>query len=320
VVDYIGIGPELRAAIAQYTNLREHAEPPVDFIDNAIPPLTLRVNRQKTSVAAVLAELAQRQTEAEPSAYLPEAIRVTGSLWLEDFPPYRAGQVSVQDESGMLVAFVAHPGQGERVLDMAAGLGGKSTHLLEADPTVKVVAVDRSQRRLAALAQNARRLGVERRLEVVHDDVRHFIGAHEPEAFQTIILDAPCTGLGVLRRRVDGRWKKEASDLNALTRLQRDLLAAAWQGLAPGGGLVYSTCSVEPEETVEQMAWAIDALSGARLDSVASYLPSQALKPAVDQGMLSVFPGQFGMDGFFIARLIKPGLSGQKSGEAEQDE
>ena len=273
--------------------------------DNAVPPLTLRVNTLKTSRESVLKALEAIGVQAVPSAYLPEAIRVSGPLWLEEFPPYQQGEVSVQDESGMLVAWsLPKPHPNSSVLDLAAGLGGKSTHVLERWPEARVVAVDRSDVRLRGLEKNARRLGLRERVTVVHDDARHFVEDRE-SAYGRVLLDAPCSGLGVLRRRVDGRWSKRPEDLMGLVALQRDLLQAAWTALVPGGILLYSTCSVEPEETEEQMAWATKTLPGAKLGSVAGLLPAPALRSQATPGTLTVVPGEFGMDGFFIAQLIK---------------
>ncbi len=279
-------------------------------VDQAIPPLTLRVNRLRTSRQDVLRALAALGTVAEPSRYLPEAIRVTGSLWLEGFAPYQRGEVSVQDESGMVVAWVAvsgvggEPAQAAAVLDLAAGRGGKTLHVLERQPNAQVVAVDRSARRLEDLQHNAQRAGLWERISVVHTDARDY-GQEHPNAFDRVILDAPCTGLGVLRRKVDARWRKRAADLTVLAGLQRELLLAAWRALKPGGALIYSTCSVEPEETVEQMEWALSRLEGIALDFPVRDLPAPELAGLVRGGMLSMVPGTLGMDGFFIARLIK---------------
>ncbi len=288
-------GPDLEAILA---------------VDQEVPPLTLRVNRLLTDRQNVLDALAAAGAAAEPSRYVPEAIRVTGSLWLESFPPYRRGEVSVQDESGMLVARVVTsalggepPGEAN-VLDLAAGRGGKTIHFLERQPTARVVAVDRSARRLEDLRQNALRIGVWDRITAVQGDARVW-GAQHPDAFGRVILDAPCTGLGVLRRKVDARWTKRAGDLTVLAKLQRELLVAAWQALRPGGALIYSTCSVEPEETVDQMNWALSRLEGGSLDFPLAALPAPELAELVDGGALSLVPGTMGMDGFFISRLVK---------------
>lgn len=272
--------------------------------DNEIPPLTLRVDIARTSRETILDELRDRGLEAEPSPYVPEAIRVKGALWLEDFPPFQSGLVMVQDESSMLVAWALDPKPGQTVLDMAVGLGGKALHVLErTQGRLCLTAVDLSSERLARFQSVLRERGFDAEVRVEVGDASRLL-VHETERYDRVLLDAPCSGLGVLRRRVDARWKKKPEDLMPLQSMQKRLLAAGLRVLKPGGVLVYSTCSVEPEET-----WAvIDEAPrwGGRRDSVIPFLPHPALNEWVSAGVLALPPGALGMDGFFIARLVKP--------------
>lgn len=269
--------------------------------DQKIPPLTLRVDLSKTTRQEVLLSLLELGIEASPSTYLPEAIRVTGSLWLEDFPPFQEGLVSVQDESGMLVSWVLDAAPGDRVLDMAAGLGGKSLHVLEhGQGLVSLTAVDMSGERVKGLLANAHRL--QRSLEAVESTAEAFCEQH-PEGFNRVLLDAPCSGLGVLRRRVDARWKKSPRDFPALHQLQLELVSAAVTACQPGGVIVYSTCSVEPEETRDVIREALARWPGLVRESVEPYLPHPDLIPLVQEDMFMSAPGELGMDGFFICRL-----------------
>lgn len=272
--------------------------------DNQIPPLTLRVNRARATPEAVLAALAENGLAGQPSEFLPEAIRVTGALWLEDFAPFADGRVSVQDESGMLVAWIANPPPKSRVLDLTAGLGSKTTHLLEKYDDIQMTAVDASPDRLDLLRDNLARLGLEDRVEIVAQDARE-LARRRAGRYDTVILDAPCTGLGVLRRRVDARWRKEPKDLIEMSRLQQELFDAAFEAARPGGVIIYSTCSIEPEETVDIIQEGIKRHFGLVPESVAPLLPDSRLRSAVVNGMFMVLPGQWGMDGFFIARLRK---------------
>lgn len=275
--------------------------------DNEVPPLTLRVNLAQIDRSAVVAALEACDVPADPSPYVPEAVRVMGSLWLEDFDPFQRGWVSVQDESGMLVTWVLAPRPGERVLDLTAGLGGKTTHVLEwLKGHGDVTAVDSAPSRLRLLKENVRRLGLTRGLETWQGDARSY-GLRHPQAFDAVLLDAPCSGLGVLRRHVDARWKKQPEDLARHTRLQRQLLEAAFEAVRPGGRIVYSTCSFEPEETREMVDRFCEEHPELRVDSAADFLPHPDLMAAVHDDMATVFPGDFGMDGFFIARLVKEG-------------
>lgn len=271
--------------------------------NNRIPPLTLRVNLSRADRQEVLNRLTEMGVEAEASPYLPEAIRVTGSLWLEDFPPFADGQVTVQDESSMLVRWILDPQFGDRVIDLAAGLGGKTTHLAEtlADQG-EFVAVDLSKQRLGLLQENLRRLHLSPRMTLEQRDARKLTGRFR-RLFDKVLLDAPCSGLGVLRRRVDARWKKQEGDLSNLHVLQTELMKAAVELAKPGGVIVYSTCSIEPEETVDVVREALHRWPGLSLESVQPFLPHDALKQFVEDGMLTLVPGDLGMDGFFIARL-----------------
>ncbi|CAB1129181.1 Ribosomal RNA small subunit methyltransferase B [Candidatus Hydrogenisulfobacillus filiaventi] len=275
--------------------------------DNRVPPLTLRVNLERTTREAVLEALERDGIRAEPSPYLPEGIRVSGSLWLEEWEPFRRGWVTVQDESGMLVTWVLDPQPGESIIDLAAGLGGKATHVLERlHGQGHVRAVDLSPHRIELLRDNVARLGFASHISFEVNDART-AAARDPGRYDRVILDAPCSGLGVLRRRVDARWKKTLHDIHQLAGLQLALFGAAVQAVRPGGVIVYSTCSVEPEETEEVVAQARHRWPGLAVEAVTPYLPHPALQGYVTpEGYLRLLPGDLGMDGFFIARLRAP--------------
>lgn len=272
--------------------------------DNQIPPLTLRVNLTRTDREAVMAALSALGVAAEPSRYVPEAIRIQGSLWLEDFPPFQQGLVTVQDESGMLVAWVLDPQPGDHILDMAAGVGGKTGHVLERMAgRGTVTAADLSAHRLDLLRENLTRLGLWDQVAVSGPVDAVGLGSTFPRRFDKVILDAPCSGLGVLRRRVDARWRKAEADLPGFHQTQMALVGAAIETLKAGGVIVYSACSTEPEETTWVIDEALATWPGLAVESVASRLPHPALEEYVKDGLLLLAPGDLGMDGFFIARL-----------------
>ncbi len=266
---------------------------------NETPPLTLRV---RGSVPALYDELSEKGVAARPSPWFPEAIRVDGPLWLEDWAPFRDGRVYVQDESAMAVAYAADCPAGARILDMAAGLGGKTFHLLDRAAGSEALAVDLSAERLQALRVTARRLQVEQRVSVQAGDART-VARQGGRRFDCVVLDAPCSGLGVVRRRPDIRWRRRPEDLNRLAGLQRELADAAVAALKPGGVLIYSTCSVEPEETTAVAAWLQARHPGLAADPVAPHVPG-ALRPWAHGPWLIIPPGQTEADGFFIARWI----------------
>ncbi len=274
--------------------------------NNRIPPLTLRINRVNTTTKDVLAALNQQGIEAAASEFLPEAVRVFGSVWLEDWALFQEGKVSVQDESGMLVSRILDPQPGDLVLDVAAGVGGKTGHIAELTAgQAEIVAVDVSDRRLGLLRQNLSRLGMASSVKTIVGDARNVVPDTLAESFDRVLVDAPCSNLGVLRRRVDARWKKSVDDFATHQRTQTMLLEAAVLATKPGGVIVYSTCSIEPEETTEVVSQIQAQFPHLLKESVTDWLPHPALQQAVMDGTLTIVPGDFGMDGFFIARFRK---------------
>jgi len=151
------------------------------------------------------------------------------------------------------------------------------------------------------LAENCRHLGLER-WKTVSGDARQVV-PKLPERYDRVLLDAPCSGLGVLRRRVDARWRRSEQDLPRHHQLQKELLLTAAGAMREAGVLVYSTCSVEPEETEAVVEAVLRDGAPVELESVGPYLPHPELAQAVDGGCLRLLPGEFGMDGFFVARF-----------------
>jgi 16S rRNA (cytosine967-C5)-methyltransferase len=272
---------------------------------NETPPLTLRLGPH-LDPAAVIRDLAARGLEARRSPVLPGAVRVQGSLRLEDWEPFRTGQVAVQDESSQLVGWVLAPRPGDNILDVAAGLGGKTFHLLERAPGAHVTALDQSADRIRRLAAEASRRGLADRVTAVVGDART-LPAPWLGTFHRVLLDAPCSGLGVMRRRVDARWKKREADLPRLQALQVALALSASRALCPGGVLVYSVCSPEPEETVEVVSELTRQDPSLHPEDPKPWLPSPALRDLAGPEGLLIRPGELGLDGFYLMRLRKEG-------------
>lgn len=272
-------------------------------INNEIPPLTLRVNLLKTPRQAVLEELRCEGTHAEGSEYIPEAIRVSGSFWLEDWSAFHMGLITVQDESSMLATWILDPHGGENIIDLTAGLGGKTGHILERTKgQARVTALDVSSVRLNLLKQNMDRLGFAGYLTLKEADARIWAREH-PHEFDRVLLDAPCSNLGVLRRRSDARWKKQEENLKEHQKLQQELLEAALILARPGGIIVYSTCSTEPEETIGVVERILTLHGNAHVEKASPYLPSAAFDDFIVDDNILLLPGDLGMDGFFISRL-----------------
>ncbi|TDL35086.1 16S rRNA (cytosine(967)-C(5))-methyltransferase RsmB [Jeotgalibacillus sp. S-D1] len=266
------------------------------------PVQTARVNTLLTTREEVMEELKDAGIEAELSTLIPEGIHIKrGNIAHTD--SYKKGYLSIQDESSMLVAYALNPQPGESVLDMCAAPGGKTTHIAQ-KMTNKgtIVALDLHPHKIKLIQENADRLKITS-IEGHALDGRKAHEKFELQSFDRVLVDAPCSGLGVLRRKPDIKYAKKEQDLASLTSIQLALLDSAVDLLKPGGTLVYSTCTVDYEEnnlTVSRLLEKNTALKQISIDS----LP-EAIQPLVKDKQLQVFPQDFGGDGFFIACFKK---------------
>lgn len=264
--------------------------------NNARAPMTLRVNLRRTTRADYAAMLradgiAVRESPVANAALLLDVPRDVHAL-----PGFAEGLVSVQDEASQLVAQILPLQPGLRVLDACAAPGGKTCALLEADPGLKIVALDKEERRLPRMRDNLARLGL-------HADVRRgditekkvFADA----SFDCVLLDVPCSATGVIRRHPDIKVLRRAAEVALLCATQRALLRAAWPLLAPGGVLLYSTCSVLAAENSQQVQGFLEELPAAQLQA----LPLTGSLPAAAGVQLAPKPESH--DGFFYALLRK---------------
>jgi 16S rRNA (cytosine967-C5)-methyltransferase len=216
---------------------------------NAHPPMGLRVNRCRADVPAYQRELAEQGIAAEACG--SEALLLERALPVERLPGFRAGRVSVQDLGAQRAAHLLQLESGQRVLDACAAPGGKSAHMLElAD--VAVTALDIDERRAARIAPNLERLGL--RAEIRIGDASLPEQWWDGRAYQRILADVPCSGSGVARRHPDVKWLRRASDIARFAERQDAILASLWRALAPGGKLLYATCSVFPQENEARVA------------------------------------------------------------------
>jgi 16S rRNA (cytosine967-C5)-methyltransferase len=215
---------------------------------NTHPPLTLRVNCRRTSVAEYLAELARHEISATQVGEF--AIRIGHPLPVDRLPGFAAGLVSVQDAAAQFAAPLLDAQPGMRVLDACAAPGGKTTHLLERGQ-LDLVAIDSDAARLERVRQNLDRLQLDARL--VAADVREFDTWWDGMPFARVLADVPCTASGVVRRHPDIKWLRRAADIGGFVSQQRVLLDALWRVLASGGKLLYATCSIFDEENSQQI-------------------------------------------------------------------
>ncbi|MFC0296317.1 16S rRNA (cytosine(967)-C(5))-methyltransferase RsmB [Geobacillus jurassicus] len=268
------------------------------------PQSTARVNRLRATVEEALKRLRGEGVEASRGRIAPEAIRAEKGN-LAHTEAFHAGWLTIQDESSMLVARALDPAPGERVLDCCAAPGGKTTHIAERmDGRGEVVAVDIHEHKIKLIEQQAQRLGFGN-IKTLALDSRRLGEQFAPESFDRILVDAPCTGFGVIRRKPEIKYTKGKEDVAALVEVQQAILRAAAPLLKKGGTLVYSTCTVEREENEEAVArFLADHPDFSLDDRLAERLP-EPVRPHVKGGMLQLLPHHFDSDGFFIARLRK---------------
>ena len=261
--------------------------------NNQRPPMWLRVNRNHHSRDEWLALLeAAGMTGAIHPDY-PDAVRLDAPAPVQALPGFAEGWVTVQDASAQGCMRFLQPKNGEAILDLCAAPGGKTTHILEVAPEAAVLAVDVDEQRLSRVYDNLKRLGM--KAEGKQGDGRTPAQWCGEKQFDRILLDAPCSATGVIRRHPDIKWLRRDRDIPELVRLQGEILDAIWPHLKPGGTLVYATCSVLPEENSQQIAAFLQRTADARLGQTGTpEKPGQQNLPDAAEG-----------DGFFYATLIK---------------
>lgn len=261
--------------------------------NNQRPPMWLRVNRNHHTRDEWLALLETAEMNGFTHDAYPDAIRLASPAPVQSLPGFEQGWVTVQDASAQGCMTYLEPQNGDRILDLCAAPGGKTTHILEVAPKASVMAVDIDEQRLSRVYDNLKRLGM--KAEVKQGDGRTPAQWCGDEQFDRILVDAPCSATGVIRRHPDIKWLRRDRDINELAQLQSEILDAVWPHLKPGGTLVYATCSVLPEENSQQIAAFLKRTSNATLRATGT--PD---KPGIQN-----LPGAEDGDGFFYAKLIK---------------
>ena len=268
------------------------------------PPMVLRTNLTKTNQKALIGKLADSDVKSEVGMLSDSAVIVTKGNPLST-KAFKEGLFYVQDEASQLPALALDPPKGARVLDVCAAPGGKTFHLAEmVGDTGVVKAFDIFDHKIARMKENAQRLGITN----VEMEVCSALDLHEkyePASFDYILIDAPCSGLGILRRHPEAKLAKKPEDLDEIIQIQKDILDRVSPLLASGGRLVYSTCTVNRKENDRQIEAFLKSHEDFELDSeFANRMPSE-LAGNFENGMLQLFPQDFNTDGFFIAALRK---------------
>ena len=273
---------------------------------NHIPSLTIRTNTLKIDRPDLIKRLGREAIKGHPTPYSPEGILVeemTGRV--DESPAFREGLFQVQDEAAQMTAHLLSPQPGERILDLCAGLGGKTTHLaaLMGDEGF-ILALDTNRPRLIDLGNSAERLGI-KSIAPIEADATQTLSSLFSIKFDRIVVDAPCSGLGVLSRHPDGKWRKGPGDIRRLARLQSTIIQQTSPLLRSGGKLLYVTCTLSKEENEGVVHHYLKDHRHFVLEDLRDHVPKWGLDLIDNQGFLRTFPQKHHMDGFFAALIRK---------------
>lgn len=269
--------------------------------NNQQAPLWLRINRQKADEQVLRKQLKEAGFETADHPFAPDAISITPAAAVVKIPGFEHGWLSVQDPAAQLAQALLDPQPGERVLDACAAPGGKTAHLLERCPGIELTVLDRQAQRVEQINETLQRLGLDASPRVA--DALASDDWWDGRKFHKILLDAPCSATGVIRRHPEIKWLRSPEQVSAAVETQASLLAALWPLLEPGGVLVYATCSILRRENDLQIRGFLQQHANA-----------EAVEADVDWGEAlavgrQVLPGEADMDGFFYALLRKKGPS-----------
>lgn len=270
--------------------------------NNIHPPMILRVNQQKISAEKYLALLVENDIPAELSKFSQAAIFLTSPCPVTALPGFNDGLVSVQDTAAQLAAELLELSPGQTILDACAAPGGKTAHILECEPNIKqLIALDIDELRLTKIKDTLERLKINEKVELICADASAANVWWNSELFDRILLDAPCSATGVIRRHPDIKYLRQPEDITALAEKQTALLNNLWPLLKPGGILLYATCSVLPQENNKIIR-----------EFLANHADAEEIKIQADWGIeldhgRQILSGQENMDGFYYAKIRKLG-------------
>ena len=268
---------------------------------NETPKVSVRVNEFRAEYDEVYEKLENMGYNIEEGYACPEAIAIKGGKSIEDNEIFKEGLITVQDESAMLIAPLLDLKEGDKVLDLCAAPGGKTTHIAELlNNTGEVLAFDLHENKLSLIEENAKRLGLTNISCKAMDATK--LNSDYISYGDKVLIDVPCSGLGIIRKKPEIKWNKTRQDLRDLTKIQRDIMENAWQYLKPNGTLIYSTCTLNKEENEDNVKWFLSKYNDAKIEKI--YIGNNNNFLYNDNGSLTILPNDF-MDGFFIAKIKK---------------
>ena len=268
---------------------------------NQIPQVSVRVNEIKSHYDEAFEELEALEYEIEEGAICPEAISIKGGKSIENNPLFTDGKITVQDESAMIIAPLLELEEGMTVIDLCSAPGGKTTHIAEIlQNTGKVLAFDLHESKLGLIKENCERLGLTN-VEVNTNDATK-LNPELIESSDRILLDVPCSGIGIIRKKPEIKWNKTRNDLRNVIPVQRDIMENAWKYLKSGGIMIYSTCTLNKEENEENIEWFLSKHKDCSIKKI--FIGKQDNLVYNRNGSLTIMPNE-NMDGFFVAKLEK---------------
>jgi len=270
--------------------------------NNTVPDFTVRVNTLKVSREQLIEELNREGMDAGKGRYMDEAVFIRNPSPLSRMEAFKKGYFQVQDESSMLVSRILDPQPGEMILDVCSAPGGKATHIAELmKDRGTVIARDIHEHKVKLIEDAVERLG----LGIVKTEV--FDAAELDERIvqkaDRVLIDAPCSGLGIIRKKPDIKWARNQEDMDEITGLQKKIIHTASSYVKPGGVLVYSTCTINPMENEDIIEDFIRSNGEFGMEDVSSFLPEKLQKPEAHKGWIQMYPNIDKTDGFFIARM-----------------
>lgn len=272
---------------------------------NRTPPLTLRVNISRISRDELMEILTEQGVTVSPGKLFPEAIHLVDRTPPWKLHPFKEGLCTVQDEGAQMIAGLLEPAPGQRILDACAAPGGKTTHLAQlTGGQGLIVAADRSQKRVQMMSESLKRLGGDN-VRLLTADLGTKASPLAEGSFDRVLLDAPCSGTGVLRRHPEGKWRKDPLTISRMTKIQEDLLISVAHSLKRGGYLLYTTCSLLEEENEEVTDRFLSGSTEMIRIDMRKRLPEMRRDIFSDRGELRLWPHIHDCDGFYACLMEK---------------
>lgn len=268
---------------------------------NSVPKVSIRVNELNSDYDEVYEKLEEMEYEISEGVICPEAINIKGGKSIENNPLFKEGKITVQDESAMLVAPLLDLEEGMTVIDLCSAPGGKTTHAAEIlGNTGKVLAFDLHESKIGLIKENCERLGITNVVACAGDATK--LNDDLVASSDRVLIDVPCSGLGIIRKKPEIKWNKKRNDLREIIPVQREIMDNAWQYLKQGGVMIYSTCTLNKEENEENIEWFLNTHKDCQVKKI--FVGKQDNLIYSREGFLTIMPNE-NMDGFFIAKLEK---------------